>query len=113
MRSRSHPREWGFTIVELMFGLLVFVIGAVVLVNHLSINFQTTASQRDRVFAYNRAQTILSEIQAFVDRGDADAAVDLFDRIGFQHTRTRPAPGKELLEFYLDLYRQPKLDSET
>lgn len=46
-------------------------------------------------------------------RFDADAAVDLFDRIGFQHTRTRPAPGKELLEFYLDLYRQPKLDSET
>ena len=39
-------------------------------------------------------------------RFDTDAAVGLFDKIGFQHTRTRPIQGKELLEFYLDLYRQ-------
>jgi ribosomal protein S18 acetylase RimI-like enzyme len=39
-------------------------------------------------------------------RFEKDEAVDLFDRIGFQHTRTRPTPGKETLEFYLDLYRK-------
>lgn len=39
-------------------------------------------------------------------RFERDAAVDLFDRVGFQHTRTKAAPGKEMLEFYLDLYRK-------
>lgn len=40
-------------------------------------------------------------------RFDTNAALDLFDRFGFQHTRTKNVQGKELLEFYLDLYRQP------
>ena len=39
-------------------------------------------------------------------RFEKDEAVGLFDRVGFQHTRTRPTPGKETLEFYLDLYRK-------
>ena len=39
-------------------------------------------------------------------RFEQDEAIDLFDRIGFQHTRTRSVKGKDLLEFYLDLYRQ-------
>jgi ribosomal protein S18 acetylase RimI-like enzyme len=38
---------------------------------------------------------------------EKDHAVDLFDRVGFQHTRSRNVHGKELLEFYLDLYRDP------
>lgn len=33
-------------------------------------------------------------------------AVELFDELGFQHTRTRSVHDKETLEFYLDLYRQ-------
>ncbi len=40
-------------------------------------------------------------------RFDPDAVVDLFDRFGFQHVRTKSIQGKDLLEFYLDLYRQP------
>lgn len=43
---------------------------------------------------------------------DPDAVVDLFDRFGFQHTRTKPSAGKELLEFYLDLYRSPKKETD-
>lgn len=39
-----------------------------------------------------------------------DQAMDLFQRFGFQHTRTREALGKDLLEFYLDLYREPRTD---
>ena len=74
----SHVRkEDGFTFAELAFGMLILVIGAVVLINHLSINYMTTSTERDRVFAYTKAQAILSEIQGFVDRGNIDAAVDL------------------------------------
>jgi len=46
-------------------------------------------------------------------RFEKDDAVDLFDRVGFQHTRTRPTPGKETLEFYLDLYRKEEDDDHA
>lgn len=39
-------------------------------------------------------------------RFEKDAAVELFDRSGFEHNRTKNIHGKELLEFYLDLYRE-------
>lgn len=39
-------------------------------------------------------------------------AVELFDRVGFQHTRTRSVQAKDLLEFYLDLYRPPRSHDE-
>jgi len=45
-------------------------------------------------------------------RFERDAAMGLFDNVGFQHTRTRSMHGKDLLEFYLDLYRQDKTDGE-
>jgi ribosomal protein S18 acetylase RimI-like enzyme len=38
-------------------------------------------------------------------RFEKSAALDLFERFGFQHTRSRQTHEKELLEFYLDLYR--------
>ena len=44
----------------------------------------------------------------FDTRFDSDAAMSLFDRFSFQYTRTRSLHGKDQLEFYLDLYRQPK-----
>lgn len=43
-------------------------------------------------------------------RFEKSEAVDQFERLGFQHTRTRDAPGKEMLEFYLDIYRQHEDD---
>ncbi len=45
-------------------------------------------------------------------RFERDAAVGLFDQVGFQHTRTKSMHGKDLLEFYLDLYRPDKPDNE-
>jgi N-acetylglutamate synthase-like GNAT family acetyltransferase len=45
-------------------------------------------------------------------RIEKDTASDMFDRFGFQHHRSRDVPGKELLEFYLDLYRDPKPEEE-
>jgi len=44
----------------------------------------------------------------FDTRFERDDTVDLFERFGFQHTRTKAMHGKELLEFYLNLYRQTK-----
>ncbi|MEO1237784.1 MAG: GNAT family N-acetyltransferase [Planctomycetota bacterium] len=46
-------------------------------------------------------------------RYEKTAALDHFERLGFQHTRTRTAPGKEVLEFYLDLYRQQSDDPDS
>jgi hypothetical protein len=77
MRNRHARLEAGFTFVELTFALLIMVIGAVVLINHLAVNYLSTNTERDRVWAYAKAQAILSEIQAYVDRGQVDAAVDL------------------------------------
>lgn len=46
-------------------------------------------------------------------RFEHDQAMNLFDRFGFQHHRTRSSHGKDNLEFYLDLYRQPKPESNS
>lgn len=39
-------------------------------------------------------------------------AIRLLDRAGFQHTRTKNPHGKEVLEFYVDLYRKPDQNHE-
>ena len=44
----------------------------------------------------------------FDTRFEREGAVDMFDRFGFQHTRSKAAHGKEQLEFYLNLYHQKK-----
>ncbi|MBX3462016.1 MAG: prepilin-type N-terminal cleavage/methylation domain-containing protein [Planctomycetes bacterium] len=77
MHASRWRRQGGFTLVEVTFAFLILVVCATVLINHLSVNYKTTATERDRVFAYTKAQAILSEIQGFVDRGQVDAAVDL------------------------------------
>ncbi len=46
-------------------------------------------------------------------RFDPDSVMDLFDRFGFQHTRSKELHGKDLLEFYLDLYRQTKSEDSV
>lgn len=73
MSTSPSRREAGFTFAELAFGLLILVISAAVLINHLAVNYQTTQSERDRVFAFSKAQAILSEIQSYVDRGGIEA----------------------------------------
>jgi ribosomal protein S18 acetylase RimI-like enzyme len=40
-----------------------------------------------------------------IERGPAIA---LFEKFGFSHTRTRDIDGRKLLDFYIDLYRDPK-----
>ncbi len=43
----------------------------------------------------------------------SDAIVEVFDRFGFQHTRTKTTADKELHEFYLDLYRQRGSEADS
>jgi len=38
-------------------------------------------------------------------------ALEVFDKFAFQHNRTRTVGGKELVEFYLDLYREPRQEN--
>ena len=39
-------------------------------------------------------------------RFERSAVMDMFDKSGFEHTRTKSVHGKDLLEFYVDLYRK-------
>ena len=77
MRKRVHSTEAGFSLAELMMGIVIFVVSVIVLGSHVTSNYNATQSQRDLVFAYTKAQAILSEIHSFVDRGEIEAAVDL------------------------------------
>ncbi len=77
MSSRPDHKHAGFTFAEVAFGILAFVVAAAVLINHLTVNYSSTQAQKDRVFAFSKAQGILAEIQAYVDRGEIAAAIDL------------------------------------
>ncbi len=46
-------------------------------------------------------------------RFERHEALGCFDRAGFEHTRSKTLHGKELLEFYLDLYRDPRQDADS
>ena len=79
-RSSAPPtrhRERGFTLIETAIAIVVFAVISVALVQHLALNFASTNSQKDSVHAYSKAQALLSEIQAYVDRGEIAAAIEL------------------------------------
>ena len=76
-RHHAECRHGGFTLIELLMGVTIFLVAAIVLGNHISSNYRTTQSQRDKVFAYTKAQAILAEIHSSLDRGDFSAAIDL------------------------------------
>ncbi len=48
-------------------------------------------------------------LDTFVER---DAAIRLFEKFRFRHSRTRSMAGKELMYFYLDLYTGPQRRGE-
>ncbi|MFM1873886.1 MAG: hypothetical protein RL398_3308 [Planctomycetota bacterium] len=77
MTQERHSQQAGFSFLELMIAMVIMVVGAAVLINHLAVNYLATRNERDRVFAYTKAQGILAEIQGLVDRGGDDATVDL------------------------------------
>lgn len=77
MQADNHSQQEGFSLAELLMGVLIFVTAALVLGNHVTVNYSSTKMQRDKVFAYTKAQAILSEIHSFVDSGNVSAAIDL------------------------------------
>ncbi|MCA8943901.1 MAG: hypothetical protein KDB80_15160 [Planctomycetes bacterium] len=77
MHARASTNESGFSLAELMIGIVVFIVSVVVLGSHITSSYTSVQSQRDTVFAYTKAQAILSEVHSFVDSGAVEAAVDL------------------------------------
>ncbi len=81
-KSGNHHRasEAGFTFAELALGLLVLVTIASVMISHLTVNLSATVNERDRLYAFGKAQAILAEIQCLVDDGDGSSdSLDALD----------------------------------
>jgi len=72
--SRWDP---GLTLVEMIFSIGIFSLIALAAFNHISISWSFTHVNQDRIFAFRKAQFILSELQTYVDRGDEQKAADL------------------------------------
>lgn len=71
----------GLSLPEVLLALLIMATVAAVMVSHLSVNLKSTVAERDRVFAYSKAQGILAEIQSFVGQADGgdDQDIDSLD----------------------------------
>ncbi|HHI68651.1 MAG TPA: prepilin-type N-terminal cleavage/methylation domain-containing protein [Planctomycetes bacterium] len=97
MRKRDRA---GFTITEVMIALAIFTTVAVVLVSHLGLFYGETRNTREKVFAYEKACAILTELQAYVDRGEVKAAIDLDaldDGTSYNPTLTITTQGESLV----------------
>jgi hypothetical protein len=75
MRTRTN--EHGSSYVELLVAASILATACLVLVGHLASSWNRTTFNRERIFAYEKATSILAEMQAFVDRGEAASASDL------------------------------------
>lgn len=59
----------------------------------------------ERAMSFCREQGYLKVIlDVRIERGPA---IQMFQKFGFSHARTRNISGRKLLDFYLDLYRDP------
>ena len=70
-------RQAGMTLVEVVFAILIFIAVVIVLLQHVSISYVSTTSNRNRVFAYAKAQAILAEMHAMVESTEETVAKDL------------------------------------
>lgn len=65
----------------------------------------------EAALAFCRKHAYLKVIFDTHMEGDRETR-EVFDRFAFQHNRNRMVDGKEVQEFYLDLYREPKRDEK-
>ena len=75
-------RQRGLTLPEVLLGLMIMATVAVVMVSHLTVNLRSTMTERDRLFAFGKAQSILAEVQNSVDRTenlDDNVGIDALD----------------------------------
>ena len=82
----DHPSQRGFTLIELMLGTVVFVVAALVLGNHITSNYATTAMQRD--IHYNDVvndvhEALFTTAKELVIRGHPEELICLDPGIGF------------------------------
>lgn len=60
----------------------------------------------ERALSFCRHQNYLKIVlDVRIERGPA---ISLFQKFGFKHARTREIGGRKLLDFYIDLYRDPR-----
>lgn len=75
--AAARPRtQSGFTLLELMLAVVMFATMAVVLLQQINIGYTASNNQRNRTWAYLKAQSILAEMHALVNSDEA-AAIDL------------------------------------
>jgi hypothetical protein len=67
--DRERRSEDGASFLELMAAISIVGVAMLVMLQQLSISHRESESSRDRVYAYQKALAILSELQAAVDRG--------------------------------------------
>ena len=80
--SERLRRQRGLTLPEVLLGLMIMATVAVVMVSHLTVNLRSTMTERDRLFAFGKAQSILAEVQNSVDRTenlDDNVGIDALD----------------------------------
>ena len=93
--------EKGITLLEVIFSIAIFSLVAVAAADHIGLSWSFTSMNRDRIFAYRKAQSILAELQTFVDRGEAEVAADLDrfdDGTGLNNTLTITEVQGQLVE---------------
>lgn len=77
--QHADRREGGFTFAELMFAIVVIVAATLVLIQQQAINYRANRQQKDRVFAFMTAKSILDEVQAYTSSTSAEGAADVDD----------------------------------
>lgn len=90
-RPGRRPPAAGFTLIEVLIAAVVLVIAAMAAVLHITRSTQRGAWARDRIFAQQRALSILNELRAHVLSAPGVVAADLAqfdDGVGFNPTLT-------------------------
>ncbi|MEY3161541.1 MAG: hypothetical protein RIT25_1532 [Planctomycetota bacterium] len=75
--TRVPAPQGGFSLVELMMALALLAIVASLLLGSTSLQLKSSLAEKDRLFAFSKAQALLSEVQSHVDRGSAGDAGDV------------------------------------
>jgi hypothetical protein len=65
MHASSKSQPLGFSIVELLFGLVLIVVCSSVLIGHVLMRYRHDTGDRNRTFAFNTARSILAECHAW------------------------------------------------
>jgi len=79
--ARARQGERGFSLIELTLAISLLAVAAMGAASYFSTAWTYNHQIRDKVFAYQKATSILSELHAYVETGQAESAseLDAFD----------------------------------